>query len=84
MDDCGGVRTVHGGHAGPHCLLNLVLDRVVEQGRRINKVCSLVKNYCRTLIVAGGWFPLMQVCLSFLYGVNNLKLCYYDVDSDRG
>ena len=31
MDDCGGVRTVHGGHAGQHCLLNLVLDRVVEQ-----------------------------------------------------
>ena len=30
MDDCGGVRTVHGGHAGQHCLLNLVLDRVVE------------------------------------------------------
>ena len=32
MDDCGGVRTVHGGHAGlaSKHLLNLVLDRVVE------------------------------------------------------
>ena len=32
MDDCGGVRIVHGRHAGltgKH-LLNLVLDRVVE------------------------------------------------------
>ena len=32
MNDCGGVRTVHGGHAGltSRHLLNLVLDRVVE------------------------------------------------------
>lgn len=64
MDDCGGVRTVHGGHAGPHCLLNLVLDRVVEQipyslvdvkpHGRTGKYCVLQPRCNRhSLIVAG-------------------------------